>query len=570
MQCFVGDEARRRRAIEDRVVAVFEGWDYEEIIPPLYDYADVFAGPALAAEDLLLRGPRREPARPAPRLHEPARQDRGGPARGPPGADPPLLLGRGAALRAAEGRAARASCSRWGSSTWAATAPARRRRGAGDRRRVPGRRSGVGGWVLALGHVGRLRRPRRRVAASTPRASRRCASASRQGRGGRARRRCAGVARPPRRPRRSCASPRWPETSRVLDEAAAGLRASRRPRSRRSASCARVVEALSAAGLGDRVAIDLGEVRGLDYYTGLVFRAYAPGLGFEVGGGGRYDALLGALRPADARGGLHARPRPRGPAARAAGQRCPRPRRRRPSPSPARDLGDALRARARERAARRRVRLEGRERPMSLTVALSKGKLLAGSEALFRTRGPAVSRGRGPQARGGAGRPALPVREGHGRARPTSSTASPTAASRAATSCSKSGSDVYEPLDLGFGRCRLVVARPRGSAVDYRRARTLRVATKYPRVAAGHFLERGVSVEVVKLAGSVELAPGLGPRRLHRGRGGDGAHARGERPRAGGGRGGVVGAPHREPRELPRPPRRTSSRSSRPCGGRSA
>jgi len=38
----------------------------------------------------------------------------------------------------------------------------------------------------------------------------------------------------------------------------------------------------------------------------------------------------------------------------------------------------------------------------------------------------------------------------------------------------------------------------------------VRVATKYPRVASGHFLARGQSVEVVKLAGSVELAPGLG------------------------------------------------------------
>jgi len=38
--------------------------------------------------------------------------------------------------------------------------------------------------------------------------------------------------------------------------------------------------------------VDLGEVRGLDYYTGLVFRVFAPGLGFEVGGGGRYDTLL--------------------------------------------------------------------------------------------------------------------------------------------------------------------------------------------------------------------------------------------------------------------------------------
>src|SRR5512144_40237 len=45
VQCFVGDEARRR--IEEGVVSVFEGWDYEEIIPPLFDYADVFTGEAL-------------------------------------------------------------------------------------------------------------------------------------------------------------------------------------------------------------------------------------------------------------------------------------------------------------------------------------------------------------------------------------------------------------------------------------------------------------------------------------------------------------------------------------------
>ena len=52
------------------------------------------------------------------------------------------------------------------------------------------------------------------------------------------------------------------------------------------------VRVLEAAGLGERLAIDLGEVRGLDYYTGFVFRVFAPGLGFEVGGGGRYDTLL--------------------------------------------------------------------------------------------------------------------------------------------------------------------------------------------------------------------------------------------------------------------------------------
>jgi ATP phosphoribosyltransferase regulatory subunit len=53
-----------------------------------------------------------------------------------------------------------------------------------------------------------------------------------------------------------------------------------------------LVDALVAAGLGARIALDLGEVRALDYYTGLVFRIFAPGLGFELGSGGRYDGLL--------------------------------------------------------------------------------------------------------------------------------------------------------------------------------------------------------------------------------------------------------------------------------------
>ena len=50
VQCFVGDEVRRRRAIEDIATGVFQGWDYEEIIPPLFDYADVFSTPGLAAQ----------------------------------------------------------------------------------------------------------------------------------------------------------------------------------------------------------------------------------------------------------------------------------------------------------------------------------------------------------------------------------------------------------------------------------------------------------------------------------------------------------------------------------------
>jgi ATP phosphoribosyltransferase len=55
-----------------------------------------------------------------------------------------------------------------------------------------------------------------------------------------------------------------------------------------------------------------------------------------------------------------------------------------------------------------------------------------------------------------------------------------------------------------------VVARRREASFAYESTSTIRVATKYPRVASNHFLARGVSAEVVRLAGSVEIAPGLG------------------------------------------------------------
>ena len=70
----------------------------------------------------------------------------------------------------------------------------------------------------------------------------------------------------------------------------------------------------------------------------------------------------------------------------------------------------------------------------------------------------------------------------------------------------ESGADVHEPLDLGFGRCRLVVAA-RDGASGYDHVSTLRVATKYPRISGEYFRHRGVPVELVVLSGSVELAP---------------------------------------------------------------
>jgi len=146
---------------------------------------------------------------------------------------------------------------------------------------------------------------------------------------------------------------------------------------------------------------------------------------------------------------------------------------------------------------------------VSLTVALSKGKLLAGSEALFRRAGL-------PFPNGDSRRLVVPL-DGL-RFLFVKDADVPIYVEYGVADCGVAGrdvlleadSDVYEPLDLGFGRCRLVLARLRGSGFEIGRSASIRVATKYPRVAAAHLAGRGLSAEIVRLAGSVEIAPGLG------------------------------------------------------------
>jgi len=72
--------------------------------------------------------------------------------------------------------------------------------------------------------------------------------------------------------------------------------------------------------------------------------------------------------------------------------------------------------------------------------------------------------------------------------------------------------DVYEPVDLGFGFCRLVVAEPRElwERDDPTKWSWVRVATKYPTLTERYFSERGIQVEIVRLDGSIELAPLVG------------------------------------------------------------
>jgi len=72
--------------------------------------------------------------------------------------------------------------------------------------------------------------------------------------------------------------------------------------------------------------------------------------------------------------------------------------------------------------------------------------------------------------------------------------------------------ELYAPVDLGIGHCRIAVAEPRDlvESDDPARWSHIRVATKYPGITRAHFAARGVQAECIKLSGAMELAPGLG------------------------------------------------------------
>ncbi len=72
--------------------------------------------------------------------------------------------------------------------------------------------------------------------------------------------------------------------------------------------------------------------------------------------------------------------------------------------------------------------------------------------------------------------------------------------------------ELYAPVDLGIGHCRLAVAEPRDlvESDDPARWSHIRIATKYPGITRAHFAARGGQAECIKLSGAMELAPGLG------------------------------------------------------------
>ncbi|MGE0403305.1 MAG: ATP phosphoribosyltransferase [Kofleriaceae bacterium] len=69
------------------------------------------------------------------------------------------------------------------------------------------------------------------------------------------------------------------------------------------------------------------------------------------------------------------------------------------------------------------------------------------------------------------------------------------------------GRDLYEPLDLGIGKCRMIVAERADQRIDDRSLSHLRIATKYPRTTRAYLQKKGITAEVIELSGAIELGP---------------------------------------------------------------
>lgn len=245
---------------------------------------------------------------------------------------------------------------------------------------------------------------------------------------------------------------------------------------------AQAFDALAEAGLADALLVDFSIMSSFDYYTGIVFEAYAPGMGELLGSGGRYDTMLESL-------GADARP--------AAGfsfyleqvmEACEQEVKQKPVPC-------------------------STNRP--LRIAVPKGSLNEGTIAALTAAGLDTTGLENP------GRQLIISNPGvdYIIVRPTDA---PAFVALGAADCGicgedslvETGADVVELVDLGFGACRFIVAQPAGTteAVEerYRKLGSMRIATKYPNITRRFFGRQGTQVEIVELRGNIELAPMVG------------------------------------------------------------
>ncbi len=151
----------------------------------------------------------------------------------------------------------------------------------------------------------------------------------------------------------------------------------------------------------------------------------------------------------------------------------------------------------------------------TLTIALPRGRILDEALVLFARAG--IDLGAADKARAGR-RHIIPIPEHDLRVLIVRDTDVPAYVEHGAAQLGIAGRDVleeqdrdlYEPLDLGIGRCRMVVAEPEDRPVDENAHVHLRYATKFPEITRRHLQARGTVAEIIKLYGSIEIAPLVG------------------------------------------------------------
>ncbi len=236
-----------------------------------------------------------------------------------------------------------------------------------------------------------------------------------------------------------------------------------------------LLDELDRRGLGERLLVDFSIMSSFDYYTGFVFEVFAPARADALARGGRYDNMLGsygASRPA---------------------------------------AGFALGLEAcMEAAEQQGAPTSGEARP--LRVAVPKGSLNADAIAVLAGAGLDVSGLAHP------GRSLIIRNRGveYLIVRPSDA---PALVALGAADCGICGLDslletdasVVQLADLRFGACRFIVAEPAGTSDEvrerYERHGSVRVATKYPRIAQRYYEGRCMKCDIVALHGNIELAP---------------------------------------------------------------
>ena len=240
-----------------------------------------------------------------------------------------------------------------------------------------------------------------------------------------------------------------------------------------------IYEGLKELSLENYVSFDLGMLSKYNYYTGIIFQAYSYGYGEPIVKGGRYDTLLSHF-----------------------GRELPA-------------VGFAIVIDQLMRAVERSERVDKDPVPQKeryLTIALTKGRLAKKTLELLEQAGITCEEMKDPSSRKLifvnheqklkfflAKGPDVPTYVEYGAA---------DIGVVGKDTLAEEGRKMYEVLDLGFGKCRMCVCGPARAREKLNHQEQIRVATKYPDIAKDYFYNRKhQTVEIIKLNGSIELAP---------------------------------------------------------------